>query len=171
MLTHGLCIEDPAAAIATGYLMGYESSWSLTGISIPVQNNDLECLWCKLWQAATDYGCLIPAQVCLNSDKYATKSLETISVVHFIFRFAVISSHLPTSWIRGCGAHIVICQHTLCWAIESVFHLVCAITWIYTRSVCEGYCYNISNSQLCVNYPLEDGCPVQGNQKYTYLAT
>jgi len=73
-LRHGLGILGSTVAFAAGVFLAYDWRLCTTEIFNPVQNELLGYVSRQLWQAASHYVCIIPAQAHLESDKYCTEA-------------------------------------------------------------------------------------------------
>ena len=70
-------------AFGAGYRVAKDWISSTSQICNSVQNDVFGIVWSQLWQAATHYGCIIPAQGRLRSDKFATKvHVPVVQSVH-----------------------------------------------------------------------------------------
>jgi len=90
-LRHGSGIHGEAAPFAAGYVLAIDSSSGTTEIYNPVQNGVLGFLWGQLWQAATNYECLIPGQARLKCDSKPLKRMFPTS--YCTFYFSLLHSH------------------------------------------------------------------------------
>ena len=73
MLRHGWGFPGSNAVFAARVLLAHDWRSSTTEIFNPVQNELLGYVWSQLRQAADHYGCVIPVQARLKSDKIATE--------------------------------------------------------------------------------------------------